>query len=102
MEPHRFFNAPQDISRPYEIIGMVSCEGSAGEEAGILNAMLYRCANLGGDGVLLGAPRVSAEDVTGNTSNINLNLREGWGTLLGNNSSGNRRAYRAQIIHFKD
>jgi hypothetical protein len=93
------FQKPEDIKRPYEIIGMLSCEGSAGEEAGILNAMLYRAADMGGDGVLLGGPRIGAEDLAGN--NVTLNLREGWATLMGTGNS-DHRAYRSQIVRFKD
>ena len=95
------FRSPSDITQPYTIIGMLSCEGSIGEEAGILNAMLYRCADMGGDGVLLGGQRVAAEktsapDTDDKTTAISVNA--GWGALLG----GNHRAYRCQIIKFKD
>ena len=90
------FQKVEDIKRPYEVIGMLSCEGSVGEEAGILNAMLYRAANMGGDGVLLGVPTASAENLSAGNR---IDLLSGWAATVG---SGNRRAYRAQVIRFKD
>lgn len=93
------FQRPEDIKRPYHIIGMLSCEGSTGEEAGILNAMLYHAADLAGDGILLGGARVGAEKVEAPDADdhaLTVNLRETWAFPL----TGNRRAYRAQIIKF--
>jgi len=49
---------------------MMSCEGSAGEEAGILNAMLYRAADMGGDAIVLNVPQVSAESVSVNKMDL--------------------------------
>src|SRR5437867_3216985 len=31
----KVFETPDDVKRPYEVIGMMSCEGSAAEEAAI-------------------------------------------------------------------
>ena len=89
------FQNAEDIKRPYEVIGMLSCEGSAGEEAGIVNAMLYRAADMGGDGVLLGGPQVGSE-ISQNQTNINVKM--GWAALVGD---GDRRAYCARVIRFK-
>ena len=73
----------------------MSCEGSAGDEAGILNAMLYRAADMGADGVLLNdVPRVPGEQVGGSVS-----YRYGWAALVGD---GDKRAYRAVAIRFKE
>ena len=91
----KVFQTVDDIKRPYEVVGMMSCEGSAAEEAAIVNAMLYRAADMGADGLLLNSARAGAEDVSGNK----VDVRVGWMTLLGN---GNQRAYRAQAIRFKD
>jgi hypothetical protein len=93
----RPYNTEQDVGRPFEVIGFMSCEGSAGEEAAILKAMLYRAADMAADGLLLSAPRLSGEDVTpsGSTGNV----RTGWMSLIGN---GDQRAFRAQAIKFKD
>jgi hypothetical protein len=95
------FRSPSEITQPYSIIGMLSCEGSIGEEAGILNAMLYRCADMGGDGVLLGVSRVAAEktsapDTDDKTTSVIVN--SGWGALLG----GSHRAYRCEVVKFKN
>jgi len=90
----KIFQTAKEIKHPYEVIGMMSCEGSAAEEAGIINAMLYRAADLGADGVLLNTATAGAEDVTGSRINIQYGA-----PMLGN---GNQRAYRAQAIRFKD
>jgi hypothetical protein len=89
------FETPEDVKRPYEVIGMMSCEGSAAEEAAIVNAMLYRAADMGADGVLLNSARAGAEDVTGQR----IDVRLGWAAMIG---GGNQRAYRAQAIRFKE
>lgn len=94
------FEKAEDIKQPYTVIGMVSCEGNTGEEAGILNAMLYRACDMGGDGVLLGGHRIGAEDLS-DSANTKIDFRSGWATLIGSGNS-NRRAYRAQIIKFKN
>jgi hypothetical protein len=89
------FPTKEDVKQPYEVIGMMSCEGSAAEEAAIVKAMLYRAADIGADGVILNPPKVGAEDVTGGK----VDVRIGWAALIG---GGNQRAYRAQAIKFKD
>lgn len=89
------FQNPEDIKQPYEVIGMLSCEGSAGEEAGIVNAMLYHAADMGGDGILLGGPQVGSEI---GQSQTNINIKMGWAALVGD---GDRRAYCARVIRFK-
>jgi len=96
------FRAPEEIPHPYQLIGMLSCEGSSGEEAGILNAMLYRAADMGGDGILLGGPSVAAETVVQDTKTVNMNLRQdAWAGILGNPNS-DHRAYRCQVIKYKE
>jgi hypothetical protein len=89
------FPTPTDVKRQYEVIGMLSCEGSAGEEAAIVNAMLYRAADMGGDGILLNTAKAGAEDLSGQR----IDVRLGWAALAG---GGNSRAYRAQVVRFKD
>ena len=89
----KVFQTPADIKRPYEVIGMLSCEGSAAEEAAIVNAMLYRAADMGGDGVLLNTAKAGAEDVTGSR----IDVRFGWAAMIG---GGDQRAYRSQVIRF--
>ncbi len=91
----KVFQTVDEIKRPYEVIGMMSCEGSAAEEASIVNAMLYRAADMGADGLVLNSARAGAEDVSGKK----VDVRIGWAALIG---SGNQRAYRAQAIRFKD
>src|SRR3974377_695750 len=54
----RPYQTLEEVGRPFEVIGLMTCEGSAAEEAGILKAMLYRAADMGADGVLLGGPRI--------------------------------------------
>jgi hypothetical protein len=58
------FHTAQDVGRPYEEIGLMSCEGSASEEAAILNAMLYRAADMGADGILLDTKGMTKEQVS--------------------------------------
>jgi hypothetical protein len=96
----KVFQTPDDVKRPYEVIGMMSCEGSAGEEAGILNAMLYRAADMGGDAIILNVPRVGAESVNSNNNKVDVNFKENiWAAMTGH---GDERAYRAQTIIFKE
>lgn len=90
----RPYNNAESVGKPFEVIGYLSCEGSAGEEAAILKAMLYRAADMGGDGVLLHPSQVGSEDVTKNQISVQLGV---WGLVTG----GNSRAYRAEVIRFK-
>lgn len=92
----KVFQTDEDISKPYETIGMLSCEGSPGEEAGIIKAMLYRAADMGGDGILLNPKRASGERVS---SGNQVNVRFGWAALI---DDGDQRAYRAHVIKFSD
>lgn len=90
------FYTADDIKRPYEAIGFMSCEGSVAEEAGILKAMLYRAADMGADGILLNPGKVSGESVEKPSENINFKM--GWMAMIGNSGAC---AYRAQAIRFK-
>lgn len=105
-KPHgtvNVFQTVDDIKRPYEVIGRMSCEGPAKQEAGILNAMLYHAANIGADGLLLGGLDM-AEEQLGNGSNSNaydIRFRAGFMALIGNGNS-DRRIFRAQAIRFKE
>lgn len=90
------FQSADDVKQPYDLIGMLSCEGTAAEEAPILSAMLYRAADMGGDGVLLGAPK-NAGEVTSDTP-AEGEVRSGWATSTGR---GKRRGYRSWVIKFK-
>ena len=105
-KPHgteNVFQTADDIKRPYDVIGRMSCEGPAKQEAGILNAMLYHAANIGADGLLLGGPNM-AEEQLGNDSNANahdIRFRTGFMALIGNGNS-DRRIFRAQAIRFKE
>lgn len=100
--PHRAYGSVKlyqnagDVKRPYEMIALMSCEGSTGEEAGIVNAMLYRAADLGADGVVLGGAKLGAEQL--DKADQRVDVRLGWATMIGN---GDHVAYRAQAIRFK-
>jgi len=92
------YNTPADAGRPYRVIGFMSCEGSVGDEASILKAMLYRAADMGADGILLNAAQIGQETVDPNRQKFNVNVTTGLiGEMIGN---GNKRAYRAQAIEF--
>ena len=92
------FDTPNDVKRSYRVIGFMSCEGSVGEEGGILKAMLYRAADMGADGILLNASKISQENLTANNQKMNINVTTGLiGEMIGN---GNKRAFRAQAIQF--
>ena len=92
------FNTPQDVKQPYRQIGFMSCEGTVGEEGGILKAMLYHAADMGADGIILNASKVSQETLEPNSQKLNINISEGLiGEMIGN---GNKRAFRAQAIQF--
>ena len=89
------FQFADEVKRPYEPVGILSCDGTPGEEAGILNAMLYRAADMGADAIILNGPRVAGDDIGGNR----LEVGASWVTPVGSN---NQRGYRAQAIRFKD
>ena len=92
------FDTPNDVKRPYRAIGFMSCEGTVGEEGGILKAMLYRAADMGADGIILNASKISQENLTANNQKMNINVTTGLiGEMIGN---GNNRAFRAQAIQF--
>lgn len=122
----RPYRSEQEIGRPFEVIGFMSCQGSSAEEGGILQAMLYRAADMGADGLLLGgAPQVGMR--TASTSSTppdfgasnatpggvgsgpaprpgelrieqHIDLSWGWATGFGN---GDHATFRAQPIRFK-
>jgi len=92
------FDTPNDVKRPYRAIGFMSCEGTVGEEGGILKAMLYRAADMGADAIILNASGISQESITPNNQKLNVNVTTGLiGEMIGN---GNKRAFRAQAIQF--
>ena len=90
------FQHPADVGRPYTAIGFMSCEGSAGEEAGILKAMLYRAADMGADGIILNPPSIGQE--TSDTNAVDPSAKPGWMAPLG---TGDHRTFRAEAIKFK-
>lgn len=87
------YTAPEDVKRPYTVIGLMSCEGSAGDEAAILKAMLYRASDMGADAIILNPKTIGSESISGNK----LDVRMGWASMIG---SGSQRAYRATAIRF--
>lgn len=89
------FQTADDVKRAFKPIGLMTCEGSAEEEAAILNAMLYRAADMGADGVVLNTGGVGG--ASAETSRID--VRFGWAAFIGN---GHQRAYRAEAIRFTD
>jgi hypothetical protein len=84
----KVFQTKEDVAEKYEALGMMTCEGEAEEEAAIVNAMLYRAADMGADGLILTPPGTGGETAT--------NVRLSWG-LMPNNS---HRAFRAEAIKF--
>lgn len=91
----KYFRTADEVKRPYDVVGVMSCEGSGAEEAAILKAMLYRAADIGADAVITNTGKIGSEDVTGKSFDV----RVGWAALIG---GGNNRAYRAEAIRFKD
>jgi hypothetical protein len=82
----KVFENRDDVKQAYEIIGMMSCEGEAKEEAEIIRAMLYRAADMGSDGIILN-PASSASQPNG-AGNIDVRVNKD-------------RGFRAQAIKFK-
>lgn len=94
------FDTPSDVKRPYRAIGFMSCEGNVGDEGSILKAMLYRAADMGADGIILNASKISQENIAPNNQKLNVNVTTGLiGEMIGN---GNKRAFRAQAIQYTD
>jgi hypothetical protein len=93
------FDTAEEVGRPFGVIGFMSCEGSVGEEGGILKAMLYRAADMGADAIILNPPKISQEAIEPNGQKMNVNVTTGLiGEMIGNNSD--KRAYRAEAILF--
>jgi hypothetical protein len=89
------YDTAQDVGRPFEVIGFMSMEGSAADEATVLKAMLYRAADMGADGIILNPTTMGSEP----QNQTKVDVRVGWAAFIGN---GNDRAYRAQAIRFKE
>ncbi len=93
------FQFADEVNRPYQPVGILSCDGTPGEEAGILNAMLYRAADMGADAIVLNGPRSDAGGAP-------LDVGATWVTPMipvsGLYRTTYRRGYRAQAIRFKD
>lgn len=93
----KVFEKPEDLGgRDYEKIGMLTCNGSPEQEAGILNAMLYRAADMGGDGLLLDDTKVDARPERAGETRVD--VRWGLMTLMGD---VNRRIYKAYVIELR-
>jgi hypothetical protein len=88
------YDTAQDVGRPFEVIGFMSMEGPAADEATVLKAMLYRACDMGADGIILNPATM------GNQPQLEtkVDVRVGWAAIIGN---GSDRAYRAQAIRFK-
>jgi hypothetical protein len=82
-----------DVTRPYQIIGLLSEEGSPGDEALMIQAMLYKAADLGGDAVVLGGPNFDEKEIKNNS----VAVKSGIWAAIGN---GNNYLYRGQVIRF--
>ena len=92
------FDTAEQVNRPYRVIGFMSCEGSVGDEGGILKAILYRAADMGADGIILNAKSIGQETVEPNNQKMNFNVTTGLiGEMIGN---GDKRAYRAEATLF--
>jgi hypothetical protein len=94
----RPFPTVEEIQKPFEIIGFMSCEASSAEEGAILKAMLYRAADMGADGLLLGGPKVGIESITTPPGTTHTDVRFGWMTLIGTD----RYVFRGQAVRFKN
>lgn len=86
----------EEVKQSYQVVGLLTCEGDVSEEAAILNAMCYRAADMGADGLLLAVPPPNGIQ-TSPTVSQRIDVRIGWAALLGDNNS-TRRAFRAQVI----
>ena len=95
----------QDVPGKYRAVAFMSCEGNVNEEAAIMKAMLYRAADLGADGILLSAKGFGQDEgvdhsantpYSQSTQNMNINVRWGWMSMIGNSSD--RCMFRAQAI----
>lgn len=89
------YDTAQDVGKPFEVIGLMSMEGPAADEATVLKAMLYRAADMGADGIILNPATMGSQP----QSETKVDVRVGWAAFIGN---GSDRAYRAQAIRFKD
>ena len=95
----------EDVPGKYRAVAFMSCEGNVNEEAAIMKAMLYRAADMGADGILLSAKGFGQDEGVNHTANtqfvqstqnMNINVRWGWMSLIGN--SGDHCMFRAQAI----
>lgn len=88
------FTSAKEVPQPFEVIGFLSCEGSPAEDAGIVNAMLYRAADMGGDGVILNTGSAGVTEPGAQK----IDVRVGGPGFFG---FGNQSVYRSQVIRFK-
>jgi hypothetical protein len=80
---------------PLEVVAIMTCDTSAGDEAGRITAMLYRAADLGADGIVLNAP--SGTEAKSDDERPGRRLCR-MGTPAG---VADQCVYRAQAIRFK-
>jgi len=99
------YYAPEDVPGKFKALAFMSCDGNVNEEAAILKAMLYRAADMGADAILLSAKGFAQDEGVNHTANtpytpngqtMNINVRWGWMSLIGN--SNDHCMFRAQAI----
>jgi hypothetical protein len=91
----KLFQGKESVTGAYDVIALMTVDGSVGDEAAFLKAFLYRAADLGADAVI--AERVSVVSGTGGGGWI-ANRNGGFGLPL---TPQQNAFYRGEAIHFK-
>jgi hypothetical protein len=87
----KLYEHKEDVPAPYDVMAIMTVDGSSGEEALFMKAFLYRAADMGADGVIFYPGREHGV------------LQPGW-FAYGYWSPARispERAYRGEAIHFK-
>jgi hypothetical protein len=94
----KVFQKFEDVPQPYEVVGLMGCDGVASEEPDIITAMLYRAADLDADAVVLNPKMSAMQDQQADES---VNVRVGWAAALELLDHKGRRGFRAAAVKFK-
>jgi hypothetical protein len=95
----KLFQSKEEVPGKYQVIGIMSVEGKAGEEARFITAFLYRAADMGADAIIL--YRVSlTSDLKGGGSGFIANGQGAFG-LGAPIETVHNAVYRAEAIRFQ-
>jgi hypothetical protein len=89
----KLFQSNSEVTSNYDVIALMSVEGSPGDESAFIKAFLYRAADVGADAIILHRGTVVAGQ-----QGIGAGAKGSFGFL---ETPSQDAVYRAEAIHFK-